>query len=170
MGWRIIRSLPISLELMYLVSFLWFTHQRFNPASLHFQCDWTISVDQLLNHSASRRIISPPTMDSTNPNSIHHAFNFQGILVGRHKNMLKVMNCLQGFCTSVSQLGVQLDQLTTQNVTYPLPSCISQEPTCHMFCPISPLPCCRVFCPSMPKDRAHQPPAFLGMYMCRTFV
>ena len=45
------RSLPVPLEFMYLVSFLLFTHQRFNPAFLLFRCDQTSPVDQLLHHS-----------------------------------------------------------------------------------------------------------------------
>lgn len=44
-------SLLVSLVFTYLESFLVFTHQCFNPDFLLFQCDQTIPVDQLLNHS-----------------------------------------------------------------------------------------------------------------------
>ena len=54
-------------------------------------------------------------MNPADPDSILQALNAQGVLVGRHKQILQgLVEMLQNLTTTINQLGQQVNLLTTQ--------------------------------------------------------
>lgn len=64
-------------------------------------------------------------MDPADPDSVHQALNTQGVLVGRHEQMLQgLVETLQNLSTTVNQIGHQVNLFTTQ-----LPAAASSSTT-----------------------------------------
>lgn len=81
-------------------------------------------------------------MDPADSESLHLPLNAQGILVGKHEQMLlKVMDSLQVLGSSISQLGRHFNLLTSQPPapSSATPATVSNAPAASSACLSSPL-------------------------------